>query len=130
MGRSLDDIFDALPKKRRQRIDARFNELLAEVDSLKALRKRMSISQGEIAKVMKMSQPAVSKVENEADMLVSTLRSYAEAIGCQLDLVLRTPQGVPVRLGSFSDLVTRPKKMLQGTSGQKRAGAPSTRKRA
>lgn len=70
----------------------------------------MSISPSEIAKVMKMSQPAVSKVENEADMLVSTLRSYAEAIGCQLDLVLRTPQGVPVRLGSFSDLVTRPKK--------------------
>ena len=130
MGRSLDDVFDALPKKRRQRIDARFNELLAEADSLKALRKRMRISQGEIARVMKMSQPAVSKVENEADMLVSTLRSYAEAIGCQLDLVLRTPQGVPVRLGSFSDLVTKPKKTLQSAGGQKRVGAPSTRKRA
>lgn len=129
MGRSLDDVFDALPKKRSQRIDARFNELLAEVDSLKALRKKMSISQGEIAKAMKMSQPAVSKVENEADMLVSTLRSYIEAMGCQLDLVLRTPQGVPVRLGSFSDLV-KPKRVLQKAKGQEKAGAHLARRLA
>lgn len=109
MGRTLLEVLEALPEARRRRIDARFDELLAEVDSLKALRNKMGISQRDIARAMNMSQPAVSKVENEADMLVSTLRGYTEAMGCQLDLVLRTPQGVPVRLGSFSDLLTEPK---------------------
>ena len=38
MGRTLDQIMDALPEERRQTIEARADELLAEVEGLKALR--------------------------------------------------------------------------------------------
>ncbi|MCI0564220.1 MAG: helix-turn-helix domain-containing protein, partial [Nitrososphaera sp.] len=57
------------------------------------------------AEAMGMTQPAVSKVENEADMLVSTLRKYVEALGGELDIIIRLPHREPIRLGSLSDLV-------------------------
>jgi transcriptional regulator with XRE-family HTH domain len=105
MGRSLDAVLDALPESRRREIDARYRELVSELESLKALRRDLGISQEKIAEAMGMTQPAVSKVENEADMLVSTLRKYVEALGGELDVIIRLPHREPIRLKSFCDLV-------------------------
>ena len=105
MGRSLNAILDALPEARRREIDARYQELVSELESLKTLRQELGISQERIAESMGMTQPAVSKVENEADMLVSTLRKYVEALGGELDIVIRPPHREPVRLRSFSELL-------------------------
>ena len=105
MKRSIETVVAHLPEARREKIDARYQELLDEVQTLKALRKELGMSQTTIAKAMKMSQPAVSRIENEADMLISTLRGYVEALGGELDLVVRPPHGAPVRLGALSDLV-------------------------
>lgn len=105
MGRSLNAVLDALPEERRREIDARYRELVSELESLKALRRDLGISQEKIAESMGMTQPAVSKVENEADMLVSTLRKYVEALGGELDIIIRLPHRAPIRLNSLSDLV-------------------------
>lgn len=105
MGRSLNAVLDALPGERRREIDARYRELVNELESLKALRRDLGISQEKIAEALGMTQPAVSKVENEADMLVSTLRKYVEALGGELDIVVRLPHREPIRLGSLSDLM-------------------------
>jgi hypothetical protein len=40
MGRTLNEMIDALPKRRRARIDARYRELKDDVESLRALRRR------------------------------------------------------------------------------------------
>lgn len=46
-----------------------------------------------MAKMLKVNQPAVSKLEQQVDMYVSSLRSYVEAVGGQLRIVAKFPEG-------------------------------------
>jgi hypothetical protein len=100
----LKDVLDALPPKRRASIDRRFKELVNEVESLKELRHLSAKSQAKIAKTLKISQPAVSKMEKQTDMYLSTLRGYVEAIGGELDVIVRLPNRGPVRVRSLEDI--------------------------
>lgn len=111
MVRTLKEVLDALPPRRRKEIDRRFRELVNEVESLRELRRVSALSQVRIAKALKVSQPAVSKIEQQTDMYLSTLRSYVEAMGGELDVIVRLPNRAPVRVKSLeggADRETRP----------------------
>ena len=45
----------------------------------------------------------VSKIEARADMYVSTLRSYIQAMGGELEIIARFPDG-DVRINQFQDV--------------------------
>jgi predicted transcriptional regulator len=100
----LKDILDALPPKRRAELDRRYKKLVDEVESLRELRRLSDKSQAKIAKVLKISQPAVCKIEKQTDMYLSTLRDYVEAIGGELDVIVRLPNRAPVRVRSLEDI--------------------------
>jgi predicted transcriptional regulator len=100
----LKDILKSLPPKRRAALDRRFKVLVNEVESLKELRRLSAKSQTKIAKILKISQPAVSKIEKQTDMYLSTLRSYVEAIGGELDIIVRLPNRDPVKVISLEDI--------------------------
>jgi DNA-binding XRE family transcriptional regulator len=104
MPEPLENIFYALPSKRRAELDRRFKELVNEVESLKELRRLSAKSQAKIAKTLKISQPAVSKIEKQTDMYLSTLRNYVEAIGGELDVIVRLPNRAPVKVRSLEDV--------------------------
>ena len=104
MGRTLDEVIASLPARERKQIEARYKELVQEINSLRDLRKDARLSQEAIAKNLGISQPAVSKMERQADMSLSTLRSYIEAIGGTLDLIIRMPGKPPVHLELLGDL--------------------------
>src|SRR5262245_12712495 len=106
MGRTLSELIDELPKGRRERIDARYRALKDEVESLKELRKAAGKAQADIAAALKIKQPSVSKIERQTDMYLSTLRSYVEAIGGELDVVVRLPSRPPLRLRQLSEMLT------------------------
>ncbi|WP_345933734.1 XRE family transcriptional regulator [Tistrella arctica] len=95
MGRRLDDVIAALPDDRRARVEARFEELRGEVESLGELRRAVGKAQTDIASTLKIKQPSVSKIEKQTDMYLSTLKSYIEAVGGQLDIVVRLPDRPP-----------------------------------
>lgn len=103
MGRSLDQIIADLPPERQQRVDARYQELKREVEGLRELRRLAGKAQAEIASSMKIRQPSVSKIERQADLYLSTLRTYVEAVGGQLDLVVRLPGHAPIHLQGLGD---------------------------
>jgi predicted XRE-type DNA-binding protein len=103
MGRRLDDVIAALPEDRRERVEARFEEMKAEVESLGELRRVAGKAQAEIASTLKIKQPSVSKIEKQADMYLSTLKSYVEAVGGQLELIVRLPSHAPLRLERLGD---------------------------
>jgi hypothetical protein len=105
MGRTLSEMIDALPK-RRERIDARYREVKDEVESLGELRKAVGKAQADIAAMLKIKQPSVSKIERQTDMYLSTLRSYVEAIGGELELVVRLPSRRAMRLHRLGEMLS------------------------
>jgi DNA-binding XRE family transcriptional regulator len=65
---------------------------------LKQLRERWGISQQELAKILNVSQPAVSKLEDRPDVMLSTLRQYVESLGGNLEILATFPDRPAVRL--------------------------------
>jgi len=106
MGRTLSEMIDALPKRRRERVDARYREVKDEVESLSELRKAAGKAQAEIAATLKIKQPSISKIEKQTDMYLSTLRSYVQAIGGELDLVVRLPSRRVMRLHRLGEALS------------------------
>lgn len=101
--KNVDDIIAALPEKRRQRIEARADELIAEELSLRDLRKALQKTQVEIAKRLDIGQEGVSRLEKRTDMLLSTLDGYVTAMGGELSLVASFPDRPPVVINSLAD---------------------------
>jgi transcriptional regulator with XRE-family HTH domain len=124
MGRTLSEMIDALPKQRRERIDARYRALKDEVESLGELRKAAGKAQADIAATLKIKQPSVSKIEKQTDMYLSTLRSYVEAIGGELDLVVRLPSRRVMRLHRLGEMLSASAK----PAAQRRVGRSSPAK--
>jgi DNA-binding XRE family transcriptional regulator len=104
MGRNLDDVIAALPKARRDSIEARYRVLREEVESLAALRKAVGKAQVDVASKLGISQPSVSKIEKQTDMYLSTLRNYVQAIGGDLEFVVKFPEQQPIYLGGLGDV--------------------------
>jgi transcriptional regulator with XRE-family HTH domain len=105
MGRTLNDVIEKLPRSRQDRIAARYRVLKDEVESLQALRKAAGKAQSEIASTLRISQPSVSKIEKQTDMYLSTLRNYVEAVGGDLELVVRFPKQEPLHLHGLGEVL-------------------------
>jgi DNA-binding XRE family transcriptional regulator len=61
--------------------------------TLYQLREARSLTQVNLAKVLEVNQGAVSRMEKRTDMYVSTLRSYIQAMGGQLQVKAIFPEG-------------------------------------
>ncbi len=90
------------PPERRRRIDAMKPELLADMP-LYELRRARALSQQDLAERLKVDQPGIAKLERRADMYVSSLRSYIEAVGGKLKIIAEFPEG-DVAITNFSHL--------------------------
>lgn len=104
-GPTLQGIWDDLPAERKARIEARTRVLEAEYLTLQELRKAAGLTQAEVSQELGMPQSNVSRLEKGADMLLSTLRQYVEAMGGKLNLTVELPNKPPIRLNLLSDLV-------------------------
>ncbi len=104
VGRNVNQVIADLPLDRQARIDARYREVKDEVEGLRELRQVAGKAQADIANALNIKQPSVSKIEKQADMYLSTLRSYVEAIGGELDLVVRLPKRPALRLRHLGDM--------------------------
>jgi len=104
MGRTLDQVIAELPPERRQRVDARYRELKQEIEGLRELREIAGKAQLEVAAALHIKQPSVSKIEKQADVYLSTLRSYVEAVGGKLELIVKLPSRPALRLGHLGDV--------------------------
>jgi predicted XRE-type DNA-binding protein len=84
----------------RARVDE-YRRLMDAIVSLYRLREQRGLTQVDVAKVLDVTQGNVSRVENAADLYVSTLARYVEALGGHLELTAVFPdQVVPVELPS------------------------------
>lgn len=98
----FEELSKEFTDERRRRIDAIKHELLAEMP-LHELRRARTLTQQELAETLQVSQPAVAKLERRADVYVSSLRSYIEAVGGKLKIVAEFPDG-DVAITNFSQI--------------------------
>jgi ribosome-binding protein aMBF1 (putative translation factor) len=98
--------FNTLRKKMSQpaqeKAANKTKQMLKEMP-LQELRQALQMSQEHLAEILFTKQANVSRIERRTDMYISTLRSYIEAMGGQLDIVARFPDG-DVHINQFEDL--------------------------
>lgn len=101
MAKKFRDLYEKMPADARVRIEARVTQALQEMP-LQELREARQLTQQQLAEQLKIGQAAVSKLERRADMYVSTLRRFIEAMGGELDIIARFTDG-DVRVTNFAD---------------------------
>ena len=72
--------------QRQEQAKERTNEMLEEL-ALQDLRKALNLTQEQVAIIMKTNQAAASRMENQSDIYVSTLRKYIRALGGEIKIV-------------------------------------------
>lgn len=102
--KTLKDKLRALPASRRKKIADRTKSLIAEEMTMRELRKARNITQVEMAKALGVKQEQISRIEKRTDLHLSTLRRSIEAMGGELILAAKFPQGAPVKLTGFTKL--------------------------
>jgi transcriptional regulator with XRE-family HTH domain len=104
MAKKFADLVAKLPPERRARAQERARQMLAEM-ALQELRRARELTQAQLGELLGEKQPNVSQLEQRTDMYVSTLRRYIEALGGELEIIARFPEGA-VRISQFHDLET------------------------
>ena len=102
MARKFSELRSRMSPRSRARAAARARELLAEMP-LAELRRARGLSQKTLAEALGVRQPSIARLEKRTDMYVSTLRSHIEAMGGELEVVARFPDGA-VRILAFSEI--------------------------
>jgi DNA-binding XRE family transcriptional regulator len=70
---------------------------------LRDLRSARGLTQEMLAQTLNVQQPAIAKIERRTDMYISTLRSHIKAMGGDLEITARFPDGV-VKIINFSTI--------------------------
>ena len=102
MAKKFSDLRTKMKPGAQKRADSIAQTMLAEMP-LNELRQARGLSQKMLAQVLHVQQPSIAKLEKRTDMYLSTLRSHIEAMGGELDVLARFPDGT-VKISNFSDL--------------------------
>src|SRR5271165_1975886 len=109
MAHTLNDMIAGLPVDQQREVEAQAAQLIEEEMTLRDLRKAHALTQERMAEALHISQDGVSRIEKRSDFLLSTLRSYIEAMGGKLRLVVEFPDRKPVTLADLDSLTARAK---------------------
>jgi DNA-binding XRE family transcriptional regulator len=90
--RKFQGLRDKMKSAQRERAKARVGELQKEM-LLSELRKVAGQTQQELADELGVSQPCLSRMENQSDIQIGTLSRIVESLGGRLELIARMPAG-------------------------------------
>ncbi len=76
---------------------------LREEMTLTELRQARQLTQETLSETLEVGQAAVAKMEKRTDMYVANLRRFVEAMGGELDIVARFPEG-SVKISNFAGI--------------------------
>ncbi len=92
MAKQFRNLRNDMSQERRDKIEKMTKDMLAEMP-MHELRRARQLSQEQLADVLDIKQGSVSKLERRTDLYISTLRRYIEAMGGELTLQARFPEG-------------------------------------
>ena len=102
MAKDFQELRAKMSPTARTASEAEHRRLIEEM-SLHQLRKARELTQTKIAEDLHMGQGDVSKLERRTDMYVSTLASYLQAVGANLEIRAVFPDGRAVKITQFSE---------------------------
>ena len=102
MAKKFSDLRSAMTLASRKHAEQQTQTMLAEMP-LHELRRARGLSQKVLAETLHIQQPSVAKMERRTDMYISTLRSHIEAMGGELEVIAKFPDGV-VKINNFAEL--------------------------
>ena len=102
MAKAFNNLRKGMSAARKEKVATRTMEMLATLP-LHEIRHARRLSQEELAAKLDVRQAAVSKVENRADLYISTLRRHVEAMGGILVLQAEFPEG-RYKISSFDGI--------------------------
>jgi DNA-binding XRE family transcriptional regulator len=104
MAISAEDVFaKSMTPEQRAAAAQRGHELVLQYLTMQQLRKARHLTQEQLAQMLGKDQVQISQLEKRSDMLLSTLRSYVEAMGGSLHLVVEFENSPPVFLSGLTD---------------------------
>ncbi len=83
---------------------------------LQELRHARHLSQEQLAQTLSVKQAAVSKLEKRTDMYISTLRNFIKAMGGDLEITAKFPDG-SVQISQFEDIAAKTERGRLPSSG-------------
>ncbi|MBF2017036.1 MAG: XRE family transcriptional regulator [Rivularia sp. T60_A2020_040] len=104
MAKNLNEIMQKVPPSRVEKIEARAAQLIAEYMTLQDIRKARELTHERIAELLGIRQDSVSKLEKRTDLLLSTLRGYLNAMGGELELVVKFSDRPPILITGLAEL--------------------------
>lgn len=104
MTKTFEQFLQTLPQEEQAAIAQETERLIAEEMTLRELRQARHRSQAVVGEILQINQAAVSKIERRTDMYVSTLRSFIQAMGGDLEIIAHFPDRPPVRINQFEEL--------------------------
>ena len=102
MAKNFNMLIEKMSPESRERAEAKAQKMLSEMP-LRELRRARGLSQEVLATASNIKQPSVAKLEKRTDMYISTLRSHIQAMGGELEIIARFPDGV-VRISNFAEI--------------------------
>jgi len=90
-----------LGPERVQKAALKTKSMMADM-LLPEIRKHSGMTQSEVADILGISQPALSKIEHQEDIQIGTLSKLIEAMGGTLEIIAHFPQG-DCRLTQFGE---------------------------
>ena len=105
MAKNFKELQAKMSPERRARNAAAAKKMVEEMP-LDELREARELTQEQLARVLRVNQVAVLKMERRTDMYLSTLQGIIKAMGGRLEIRAVFPDGV-VRINQFQDLRKR-----------------------
>lgn len=102
MAKNFQLLRDKMSPAAKRASEAEHLRLIEEM-SLDQLRKARQLTQTKLATDLQIGQGDVSKLERRTDMYVSTLASYLQAVGAELEIRAVFPDGRTVKINQFSE---------------------------
>ncbi len=90
MARKFSELIEKMSPEHQAWIEERVQVELAEM-ALKELRQALQLTQQQLASQLELNQAAISKMERQSDMYISTLRRFLNAMGAELKIIAHFP---------------------------------------
>jgi DNA-binding XRE family transcriptional regulator len=102
MARNFNQLRAPMSAERRARIAAKTRKLIEEMP-LEQVRAARQLTQEHLAKLLKVPQSSISRLEHRSDMYFSTLADFIKAMGGELEVRAVFPEG-EIKITGLGDL--------------------------